>query len=79
VRQLRGYTNLGVKLVPSEELMREYIKTVKDEKRRRSMASVGKVFKMFGRAIPKGVRHPDSLVVNRHLYHPSYRGKTKLR
>lgn len=62
-----------------EQLMRDYIRTVKSERRRRSMASVGKVFKLFGRVIPRGVRHPDSLVVNRHLYHPGYRGKTKLR
>lgn len=65
--------------MPSDELMKEYINTVKAEKRRRSGEALGKVFKMFGGVIPKGIRHPDSLVTNRHLYHPGYSGKTKLR
>lgn len=62
-----------------EQLMRDYIKTVKQERRRRSMEGIGKVFKTLGRAFPKGVRHPDSMIVNRHLYSPSYGGRTKLR
>lgn len=65
--------------MPNEDLMRDYIKTVKGERRRRSAERLGKVFKLFGKAFPKGVRHPDSLIVNRHLYHPGYRGQTKLR
>ena len=64
--------------MPDEDLMREYIKTVKGEKRRRTTERVGKVLSVLGKAMPKGIRHPDSLVRNIHLYHPGYRGKTRL-
>jgi len=62
-----------------EQLMRDYINTVKSEKRRRATAGLGKVLKACGRAIPKGIRHPDSMITNMHLYSPNRRGKTKLR
>ncbi len=61
-----------------EELIREYIKAVKEEKRRRSTQRIGKILSVFGKVMPKGIRHPDSLVTNLHLYHPGYRGKTRL-
>lgn len=62
-----------------EQLVREYIKVVKSEKRRRAQEGLGKLFRVFGRAFPKGIRHPDSLITNRHLYCPGYRGRTRLR
>ena len=62
-----------------EQLLREYIKTVKSEKRRRASESLGKVFRAFGKAFPRGIRHPDSLITNMHLYSPGSRGKTRLR
>ena len=62
-----------------EELVKEYIRTVKQERRRRATEKIGKVLKSFGKLIPKGVRSPDSLVTNLHLYKPGIRGKTKLR
>ena len=62
-----------------EKLLRENIKLIKAERRRRNSEKMGKVLKSFGKAIPKGIRHPDSIVTNMHLYHPGYRGKTKLR
>lgn len=62
-----------------EQLIKEYIKTVKSEKRRRAQEGLGKLFRVFGNAIPKGIRHPDSLVTNRHLYFPGRRGRTRLR
>jgi len=61
-----------------EQLMREYIKTVREERRRKSTENVGKVLKVFGKLVPKGVRHPDSLITNAHLYIPGKKGKTKL-
>ena len=61
-----------------EDLMREYIQTVKQERRRRTTQRVGKILGMFGKVMPRGIRHPDSLVRNLHLYHPGYRGKTRL-
>ena len=64
--------------MPDESLMREYIQTVKGEKRRRSIARLGKILSVFGSIVPKGIKHPDSLVRNTHLYHPGYRGKTRL-
>lgn len=61
-----------------EKLLREYIRIVKSERRRRTTESMGKVLGAFGKLIPRGVKHPDSLVRNVHLYHPGYRGKTRL-
>ena len=62
-----------------EELVREYIRVVKSEKRRKATEGLGKLLKAFGNAFPRGIRHPDSLIKNRHLYHPGYRGRTRLR
>jgi len=62
-----------------EQLIREYIKIVKSEKRRRAQEGLGKVFRAFGRAFPRGIRHPDSMITNMHLYRPGRRGTTRLR
>ena len=62
-----------------EKLAKEFISTVKQERRRRTGERMGKLLGAFGKLVPKGVRHPDSLITNRHLYHPGYRGKTRLR
>lgn len=62
-----------------EQLMKEYIRTVKSERRRQAGEKLGKVFKAFGKAFPKGIRSPDSMITNHHLYHPGYRGKTLLK
>ena len=62
-----------------EQLVREYIKVVKSEKRRRAQEGLGKVFRVLGNAFPRGIRHPDSLITNRHLYFPGRRGVTRLR
>lgn len=58
---------------------KEFIKAVRDMKSMRRRDSMGKLLGMFGKAIPKGIRHPDSLVGNRHLYIPGRRGRTILR
>lgn len=53
------------------------VKELKKEKQRQAVAGM---LSAIGKAFPKGVRHPDSLVTNRHLYMPSKRRyKTKLR
>ena len=62
----------------NEIVMREYIREKKREKADRRNQSLGRVFKAFGRALPRGIRHPDSLITNMHLYRPS-RGKPKTR
>lgn len=59
--------------------MKEYIRTVKAERSRRTTEKMGKILKVFGKAFPKGIRHPDSLITNLHLYKPGVKGKTKLR
>ena len=41
--------------------------------------AMGKILRAFGGAIPKGIKHPDSLVSNSHLYIPGRRGRTRLR
>lgn len=65
--------------MPDEELMREYVKLQKEEKRRRSSEAMGRLLGAAGKMLPKGIRHPDSLCTNLHLYVPGRRGKTKLR
>jgi len=75
---LRGVGGL-VQGYMDERLMREYIKAVKDERRRRSTERIGTLLKGFGKAIPKGIRHPDSLITNLHLYQVGRKGTTKLR
>jgi len=62
-----------------EQLMKDYINTVKSEKRRRASDGLGKVLKACGKAFPKGIRSPDSMITNLHLYKPGVRGKTSLR
>ena len=62
-----------------ESLMREYIKLQKEEKRRKTQENMGKILRAVGKAFPKGIRHPDSLVTNRHLYVPGRKGKTVLK
>jgi hypothetical protein len=64
--------------MPDEQLMREYIKAVKEEKRMRRGEPLKKILSMAGKAFPKGIRHPDSLVSNLHLYVPGRRGRTRL-
>jgi len=64
--------------MPDEQLMREYIKAVKEEKRMRRGEPMKKILSMAGKAFPKGIRHPDSMCVNLHLYVPRRRGKTVL-
>ena len=59
----------------NDELMKEYIAEKKRERREKSMANVGKLLGAFGKMMPKGIRHPDSLVTNHHLYSPRYKGK----
>jgi len=57
---------------------KEFVGAVKDLKRMKRNESLGKVLRSFGNVIPKGVRDPDSLVRNQHLYIPGKRGKTRL-
>ena len=50
-------------------------KAIKNERRR---AAVGKALAYIGKnAMPKGIRHPDSLVTNKHLYMPVKGTKNK--
>jgi hypothetical protein len=64
--------------MPDEELMRRYIKAVEDEKRMKRTEPMKKVLSFAGKAFPKGIKHPDSLVSNLHLYVPGKKGKTRL-
>jgi len=59
-----------------EQLMREYIKLKKEEKRKSRTDSIGKLLKYAGKALPKGIRNPNDMVTNMHLYTPM-RGKHK--
>lgn len=59
--------------------LKELRKIVKDLKGMRRRESVGKILRVFGNAFPKGIRHPDSLVRNLHLYKPGMKGKTILK
>ena len=58
---------------------RELIRAVKDLKAMRRGRSLNKVLGAFGKLVPKGIRHPDSLITNLHLYKPGVKGKTRLR
>ena len=51
------------KLSPQEQLIQ------REEKANRARI-MGKVLSSFGKVIPKGIHHPDSLVRNIHLYKP---------
>ncbi len=62
-----------------EKLIKEYIRTVKSERRRKSTEKLGSVLRAAGKLLPKGVRNPDSMITNLHLYKPGVRGKTILR
>jgi hypothetical protein len=49
------------------------VKALKSEKRRQA---VGNVIKYIAKnALPKGIRNPDDMVVNRHLYFGVKRGQ----
>lgn len=63
----------------SEETAKEYIRTVKAERRRKATERMGSVLGAFGKLVPKGIRHPDSLVRNVHLYKPGMKGRTILK
>jgi hypothetical protein len=41
------------------------------EEKAKRRAIMGKILSSFGKALPKGIRHPDSLVRNAHLYKPT--------
>ena len=63
-----------------ERLVRDYVKTVKAERRRKTTEKMGKILSACGRLVPKGIRSPDSMITNLHLYKPGVRGKkTRLR
>ena len=62
----------------NEAVAREYIKERQRERRDKRNEQLGRVFKAFGRALPRGIIHPDSLVRNVHLYRPT-KGKHKTR
>jgi len=57
---------------------REFVQAVKDAKRMKRGESMGKLLKLFGNAVPRGIRSPDSTVRNIHLYVPGRKGKTRL-
>lgn len=64
-----------------EELDKDIIQAAKDIKNERRRQAMSTAFKFLAKnAMPKGIRHPDSLVTNKHLYFPGVRGpkKTKL-
>jgi len=50
----------------------------REEARRRRQESVGKIMNMAGKTVPKGIKHPDSLVRNQHLYYGGTFHKGKL-
>lgn len=58
---------------------KELVRAVKDLKRMKRQAATRKFMSSMGNLVPKGIRHPDSLVGNRHLFIPGLKGKTKLR
>ena len=64
----------------NDEEMREFTKSVKEYKKIHRGDSVKKILSFAGKMMPKGIRHPDSLVTNMHLYSPrvKHKGKTRL-
>jgi hypothetical protein len=58
--------------------LREFAKAVKDQKREKRGEAMKGIFKSLGNALPKGIKNPDDLVVNMHLYTPM-KGKRKTR
>lgn len=62
------------------ELTRRQIGELKRARRQGSSLGMGKVLGAFGKAFPKGIKSPDSLVTNLHLYKPGLgRKKTILK
>jgi hypothetical protein len=57
----------------------EFIRAVKDAKKMQVNQRFEGLLRSFGKAFPKGIRHPDALVTNKHLYFPGAKGGTKLR
>lgn len=57
----------------------EEIRALRKQNESGKSSGAQKLLGAFGKAIPKGIRHPDSLVSNSHLYLPGRRGKTRLR
>ena len=64
--------------MPDEELMRRYVRLREREEREKRMEPMKKILSAAGKMLPRGIRHPDSLVTNLHLYVPGRRGKTRL-
>ena len=62
----------------SDSETRELLSAVKYLKAQRAKESMSRVLSTFGKALPKGIRHPDSLVRNAHLYMPGRPGNTRL-
>jgi len=61
----------------SEQLMQEYIKATRDQKRAKQQEAVAGVFKKAGNLWPRGIKHPDSLVKKPELYGPA-KGSAKM-
>ena len=58
---------------------KELIKAVKYLKAEKRNRALGSFLGAFGKLSPKGIRHPDSLIRNLHLYKAGVKGKTRLR
>lgn len=65
--------------MPDDELMREYVRLKQKEEREKRTEPMKKMLAAAGKMLPRGIRHPDSLVTNMHLYTPKKgKHKTKL-
>jgi len=67
-------------LTPEQRVTQRQISELKKLRRQEQMAKVQKDLGfLFRHSFPKGIRHPDSLVGNRHLYIPRRKGRTVLK
>ena len=58
-----------VEMTPEMMMMREQIRELRKERRQRSMDKMADgMGKAMSKMVPKGIKHPDSLVRNSHLY-----------
>lgn len=75
-----------VEMTPEQAVTQAQIDQLKDLQRAREKAErqaqikewQGKFKWVFKKSVPKGIRDPNALVVNPHLYLPNKTGKTKL-
>ena len=50
------------------ETVSRHERLIKYEGKQKRQQMIGSIFKKMGGTIPKGIRHPDDIVTNAHLY-----------